>query len=655
MNNKMNNNFEPQSDDSKIDELKDFLYSRKTGEVKPQRSTLKKREKIDLNVNWGKEKETEETKKNKEEEFYQYKIRRKNSIFYIALILSFLFFVGALAFTFFFVSFSKNEISLSDIEISVIGPNSVKSGEDLPFSVVIDNPSDIVYEDIDLTLTYPASTVKTLEKEFVKTENRQIKKKLKAKGKLVEQFNVILSGNIGEKKDIGIEIFYKGENYSGVLNKQSNYTVEIDSSPVAIELSYPRKVNSSEEFNIDINVLSNVTDTVYDLILVGKYPIGFEVISTNPEPWFVETMENVFKIDEIKPGEKKSIKIKGILKGELGEEKYFNFAIGDTFDFKNEMRTLFAEKQDKITIKKPDINFALVTNEDNEYKDAIYSAGDIVGLDFILENNLSNPISNIKVTADIVGDIYDPISARSQRGFFDSNKSRFTWDKNLSNSFKFLAGKKQIKEKINFSLFDFDKILKNYIKDPEIKLDFKIYGNSLESAEAKSEIYAEFEKKIKLRTNLFFSEKVLYSEGPFENTGEPDPVVGEKTTYTIAWEIKNSSSDVENIKISAKIPYYVKYLDKTSPNGSYFKYNKETRILTLDYKKIDAFTGYKNESKVAYFQVAYNPTAPHVGTSPILIGEKKVIGLDKFTNEKIVLNYNYSTIETKDGSVVTKK
>lgn len=635
------------NNESKIDEMKDLLYSRSAKKTKLKRSILKKSQKIELQNDWKKEVETEKDKEKKEEELYQYKINKKNSIFYIVLFVSFTFFVGALAFAFFLLTLNKNEISLQDIDISIIGPNSIKSGEDLTFTVAVDNPSDIVYEDIDMTVYYPDSTIKAENKEFVKSDTRKINKDLLSGGKITESFSIIMSGSIGEKKDIKIDIFYKGKNYSGLLEKQSIYTVEIDSSPVDIELSYPKKITSLEEFSLDINVLSNITDSIYDLLLIGKYPIGFEVISTEPKSLFSETSKNVFKIDEIKPGEKKIIKVKGFVKGEEDEEKYFNFVVGDTVPFKNEMRTVFAEQEDKVVIKNPDISMELVTKKDNAYNDGIYSADDKVEVKLKLKNNLQDIISNIKITADIDGDIYNKKETLIKKGYYDSNKSRIFWDKVINDSFKAVSSGQFITDSMEFKINNSQYFINESIKNPELNLKFKVYGINFADAESKNDIYSEFDKRIKIKTNLSFSEEITYTKGPFKNIGEINPIVGEKTTYTVAWKISDTTSDVENVKVSTKLPIYVKYIDNTEPRESYFRYDEKTRILTLDYKKIEAFTGYKTEPKTAYFQIEYIPTATHIGIEPILVDRKYITAEDKYVNEDINFSTNASTAKLK--------
>lgn len=631
-------------EDSKIDEMKDFLYSRSTGNIKPQRSVLKKRKKTIIQNNWAVNKKDENTTN---DDVYKYKIKKKRSMFYFFLLFSFIFFIGALVFSVYFLMLNKNEISLQEIDISVIGPNSIKSGEDLSFSVIVENMSDLTYEDIDMTVYFPDSTVKSSDREFVKADSREIKKDLLPNSKIKEQFDVALSGSVGEKKDMKIDIFYKGKSYSGFLNKQTTYTVQIDSAPVDIQLEYPKKIISSDEFNMKINILSNVTEPINDLLVVGKYPVGFEVVSTKPESIFTDT-KNVFSIETINPGDTETIAIKGFLRGEEGEEKYFNFIVGDTLPFKNEMRTVFAKQEDRVLLKEPDMSFVVESKNENNNEYDVYSAGGEPIINFNLKNNLSDIVSNVKITADIEGAIYDKKSVKTSKGFFDSNKDRLVWDRTINDAFKSLSSEQFVTDKIAFDILSYDEIISDGIKNPEINFKFKIFGTSFADAGSQNEIYLTLDKKIKLRTKLDFSEQILYSQGPFKNTGDVNPVSGEKTTYTVAWSIKNTTSDIEDLQVKAKLPIYIKYLNNTSPKNAYFSYNEETREVTLNYKKIDAFTGYNTDVKTAYFQIEYLPTDPHIGSEPVIVEQKYITASDSFTGENIKIENKVSTTKLRD-------
>ena len=98
----------------------------------------------------------------------------------------------------------------------------------------------------------------------------------------------------------------------------------------------------------------------------------------------------------------------------------------------------------------------------------------------------------------------------------------------------------------------------------------------------------------------------------------------------------NSTSDILNTEVRAKLPLYVKFLNNIHPKNSYLSYDPETREVIWKYKKIEAFIGYRTEPKKVYFQIEYIPTAPHSGNILVILHNIKLLTKDSFT-EKLTL------------------
>jgi hypothetical protein len=133
--------------------------------------------------------------------------------------------------------------------------------------------------------------------------------------------------------------------------------------------------------------------------------------------------------------------------------------------------------------------------------------------------------------------------------------------------------------------------------------------------------------------------------------GSVQPKVGEATTYTVAWKIYNSSSDIFDVEVSAKLPLYVNYVNNIFPKNSYFSYNEDTREVKLRFNKIDAFIGYRTDPKTAYFQVEIVPTSPQIGSKPLLVGEKVLKAKDNFIDREIEIKVDQKTTELKNDSI----
>ncbi|EFK97364.1 hypothetical protein LDC_0598 [sediment metagenome] len=223
---------------------------------------------------------------------------------------------------------------------------------------------------------------------------------------------------------IEISVNYQMEGYSTVLNKKNDFFVKIDSSPVFVKINVPTDVMSNEEFDISIEVLSNSNTVLNNLVLIGKYPNGFELVDNDPDPVFSTNYKNIFRIDELKVGEKKIIVTRGKLIGENSETKVLSFSVGDTNNDNNEIRTVFFNADEKIVIKKPSLDLNLIClNKNIESDPLIINAGENLDCEFILKNNLTTKVTDISISMSYNDNLIKEENIIARTAYIDSNNN----------------------------------------------------------------------------------------------------------------------------------------------------------------------------------------------------------------------------------------
>ncbi len=617
----------------RLNKLKTDLYSRKTKAFYDQRSSLKKKKiKNDFQQEWSNETFDDVVRNH---ELYTYE-KQSPSIFSIIFILSFIFFVIAIAFTFFYISFNKNFID-SNLNISILAPDSAQSGEIVDFIVRMENNTKTDYRDIELLIDFPESTRDAESGKYIK--NKSIKgKDILAGGNNSERFSVIFAGAEGDKRDVKITFFYKAGAFSNVLSLSRLYTLEIDSAPVNLESKYPAKILANKEFEFEVNVISNASEILNDLMVIVNFPSGFKISGSNLEPVYKGTNQLFFKIDLLEPARRKSIKIKGILLGENNEQKFFRFEIGSADPFKNEIKTIFAKLEKEVLIRRSDLELALKSTEDNEQGETIVNYGDKINYEFIVKNNSPNLISDLNIETLIKGNLFDQSLLKILKGFYNSSENKITWNKNTSRDLLKITENSYWTDSLAIQTLKFKEVAE-LITNPEIKLNFKAQGGSFSTEGDEGIVEQNFSKIIKFNTVLDLRGNSYYLKGPFKNTGDVNPVVGEPTTYTIGWEISNFSSDVSDLEVRAKLPIYVKYLNNISPQNSYISYDENNREIIWKYKKVKALTGYKDDAKKVFFQLELTPSANQVGKKVVLIKDISLQATDDFTGTQIKKEY----------------
>ena len=145
-----------------INLIKEKLYSRKKFNKKTKRRKLIQKS-YDINNSWKKLEKIETSQK---DNFYELEPPKKT--FFVKLLFSsVIFFISSLIFIFFVFFFEKNEKEFNNLEISVIGPNSINSNEELEFTVKAHNKNDSNIKSLNLSIYYPEGSV-DFKKEIIK-------------------------------------------------------------------------------------------------------------------------------------------------------------------------------------------------------------------------------------------------------------------------------------------------------------------------------------------------------------------------------------------------------------------------------------------------------------------------------------------------------
>ena len=139
--------------------------------------------------------------------------------------------------------------------------------------------------------------------------------------------------------------------------------------------------------------------------------------------------------------------------------------------------------------------------------------------------------------------------------------------------------------------------------------------------------------------------------------GPVPPKVGQVTAYELVWELRNSTSDVQEARMETTLPRYVQWEANTSANSGIISYNQDTRQLVWDIGSITAGAGYPGGaiSPRASMQVSLQPSLSQVGSSPALTEKISFEGVDVFTGTdlRFVADENETTLSSGVGSVAS--
>jgi hypothetical protein len=160
----------------------------------------------------------------------------------------------------------------------------------------------------------------------------------------------------------------------------------------------------------------------------------------------------------------------------------------------------------------------------------------------------------------------------------------------------------------------------------------------------------------KLRGALNVATKGYYRDATagIVNKGDMPPKVGAATQFTLHWVLKNTSTDVEGVRVHAFLGPNVRYTGvfKTNVGSTTPEYNDRTQEIAWSIPNISATRGILSDPLDLTFQVELTPAIDQLHTTPSLIGETQVSYKDLFTGEMLAGKANTLSTQLPDDLTI---
>lgn len=602
-------------DKSRIERLKRALYSRDEAMVPKEKRTPVREVESSVPTNWG---------DNNSFEFSPEQMSKKNNSFFNKFFLfSVIFFVLSLGAALFIFFGGLNLISSSNVDIKITGPSTVASGEELDFIVSVVNSNRVDLENAVLSLEYPEGTRVSGTGESVNRERIEIGN-LGSNSSKDTSFRVSLFGEKDAIKPINIRLNYNVADSNALFSKEKTYEVVINSSPIILDVSYPREINSGQDVNLTIDVTSNSVVPIESTLIKVEYPYGFTYKDSSIKP---SRDNSIWNLGTLQDGQKKTLTVVGTLIGQNLEDRSFRVSVGNMVNNANlDFDTDLAAEQITIGIRRSFFNLGFRTTKEN------FNLGENVSSEISWQNTLPERISSARLEVSFSGNVFDRngVSVGSG-GFFRSLDNTIIWDKNTnSNLSELLSGVEGRFSFSNRSISNIDDI--RSMKNPTINMKIKMSGERVSNGET---ISSEENVSVKFSSLLNLTSRSYRTIAGISNGGPIPPRADQETTYTILWTLTNTVNDVSGVTVSAILPVYASWKGEVTPGSESVTYDPSTRRVTWNVGNLSFGTGYIYSPKQVYFKVGITPSVNQVGSSPEIIGPSVVSGVDTYTNQNL--------------------
>ncbi len=617
------------SDKSKIENLRNALYSRKI-KIKPNFVLDLNGHKTDIKDNW--EQEKKEILPDSSNVFAD--DGAPKSFSRSVLRLSVVFFVISLCVAVYVYFNGSNIISANNIKIEVVGPTTVKAGEETVLDVAITNNNDTTLQIADLILEYPQGTRSALDSVTPMTHDRVPYDDIPPHTTVRRTIKSILYGEEGTTSHIDMTLEYRIPTAMSVFTKNSAYEVLIGSSPLTLSVDGLKEVNANQDYILTINVASNSEVVVKDVLLNASLPFGYQVVTTTPAPIPKTT---VWDLGDIEPKGKRTIVMRGKMYGDHNEERYFKINVG-TKDSKapTQVSGVISALTQQVTIREPFIGVALSFEKNSvASSDYVARAGSTFASNINLKNNLDVPIYDVQLESKVTGPIVMTNSFKPNDGFYDSNTGTIRWNKTYNKSLETILPGNNLDEAYSMSLYRSSIAQSLKINHPTFVTDITVKAKRRLESGVPEDIISTIRKEVKVETVANFSAQITHNTGPIENEGSIPPTVGDKTEYTVTWAVTNTFNELSGAKVTATLPDYVTWTGVVMGAGEKMNYNPDSREVVWDIGGMNAQSNGKEALRQVSFQIGFVPSQSQVQTAPVLVNIANFSARDTFTDTSI--------------------
>jgi hypothetical protein len=532
---------------------------------------------------------------------------------------------------FFYWNFRKNVYSKEVLKIEILGPNEVTFGKEVEFIVKYKNNGNFRLENPELVFEPPENSL---------LDNQIVKRKVLGKEELGEviypgeensfSFKVKIFGKEGETKIAKATMSFKPKNLKARYSVFTSFSTRIGFVPLTFEFDLPSKIEAGKLLNFRLNYFSNIDSTLENLRIQVDYPPSFEFFDSFPKS--IEKTE--WEIPILNRGDGGRIEIQGKISGEIGNVEFFKARLGI---LKENQFIVLKEIEKGIEIIKPSIYLRQEINGNPQY--TAYP-GEWLHYIIYFKNVGDEEMKNLFMIVKLEGEAFDFQTIKSDLGETRPGDDSVIFDWRRIAKLQYLPPSDE--GKVDFWIKLKDDL--GNVKNPILKS--KIFISQL-----KEEFVTRISSKIEIVQKGFYYDEV------FGNSGPLPPKVGEQTTYTIVWQVKNYYSDVKNVRVKAKLPEYVSLTNKIFPEEmvSKFSFDPNSREIVWSLGELKRGEGVFSPPPTLAFQVSFLPVESQRGQTPEIITETEISGEDTWTGKILVATSSAITTSLPDDSKVNSE
>lgn len=497
------------------------------------------------------------------------------------------------------------------LKLEILGPDNAKTGDEIQYTVKYKNNGNFVLQNPKLTFELPDNSLT----EDGKTLFTQSLDDIYPGAQDSVTFKARLLGKDGDLKTAKAAISYVPKNITATYESDTSFITKIDASPITLDFDLPTKVEQGKTLQYSINYFSNIDYPLENLSIKIDSTAGFDLASSDPK-----SLDNTeWKLQTLNKAQGGRISFTGKVSAGTNQNLTFSASLGM---WRNGGFVVIKQSTQNVQVIQPLLYIFQQVNGSSSY---VASPGETLHYQIFFTNIGSTPFDNLFMVAKLDSSALDMSTLQvGSYGQAQPNDNMIVWDH--SNVPQLQRLDVQQEGEVDFSV---------KVKD-NLNPSADSNGITIKDEVNISQITQSF--TIKVSSGLVISQRAYYKNSDITNTGPTPPKVGQATTYTINWEIKNYFSDVKNVKVKTTLPQNITLTGQIMPQNelSNFSFDSASREIVWSTGDIAAGTGVNGDPVTFSFQISLTPDSSQKGSTAPLIGQVQISGENQFTNTTVI-------------------
>ena len=505
----------------------------------------------------------------------------------------------------------RQRFSKGDIKLEILGPREIELAEKVEFIVRYQNLGHIRLDNPELIFELPDNAILEEGMSFrQKLGQEKLGIAIYPGEEKTFRFQARLLGEEKEALTARATLSYQPSGLNVRFESETTFTTIIKSVPITFNFNFPSKIEPGKDFQFQINYFSNVDYPLLGLRITTEYPVGFQFKESSPQG----LEEKEWALSPLNRAGGGRIMITGNIDGRSGDQKIFRANLGM---WKDGRFILLKRISKGIEIGKPALEIIQKINRKENY---IVNPGEHLHYEILFRNTGEETLTGLYLTVNLFGEAFDLRTLSTPEGVVTGANS-ITWNWRQVGDLQFLEPQEE--GRVEFWL---------RIKDNWPITDLE-RGEVLRSQVFLGKLKEEFITKVNSRIEV--SQKALFQDEIFGNSGPLPPQVGSQTTYTITWEIRNHHNKVRDVEVRVVLPQNVKLTGKIFPETELanFTFDSVSREIVWKVGEMEIGKGVINPAPSISFQIVFSPNGPQIGRTPDLIGPVEATGKDVWTGQ----------------------